>query len=338
MSGLTKNLKNWLDRKGKSTSSSSSTEAAGANSDTKTISDDPIISDPPEFFTDYPPTSNHESTTTTAERRRAERLRETADAARDRIKLTAEAADRYARIAFKNLRWTVLEALMSDSAKGGGQGLPSRVVRKVRRKAIAAVIGEDEWAKVELQYELDGGAWEDPEAVARAMGALELADAAGGAGGATEGGLFAAWQQMTPLGAHLQNSALRLDWLEKQGYITDRANYNVFASEADMWAWYFMYAYLVVLALFVIWLLVKLLQWGRWAWNRMLHGPGYVQQRKASSPRKIKVKNPVQFRDSPGFTSESESEMSYIRRASRGLLPFSRSKYPPPPGDMYIYI
>lgn len=207
----------------------------------------------------------------------------------EQLKLATEIADKYTTTAFKNLRRSVLQTIMSD-------GGPNSAARKIRRQTITAVLGEEAWKDVESQYDIVGPAWDDAETVTRALGALELADSK------TPHDEWAAWRQISPLSRlTFPDIPQRIQWLEKQGYITDCTSSSHepgYFPTAVAWLYF---GFLFILAFWAIkWLCDKFIG----AWDRIRYGE-FSEEFEATPPknrrRKIvkkptkDIKRPVQY-------------------------------------------
>jgi len=200
--------------------------------------------------------------------------------ASERLKLAKEAADKYTKLAFKNLRRSVLETIMSDGGKNSAS-------RKVRRQAIAAVLGEESWKNVESQYDIVGSAWGNAEAVTRALGALELAESS------TSHSEWDAWAQISPSSpAAFLEIPQRILWLEHQGYITHRTgSLNEPGYLPMIVAWVY-FGFLIILA---FWALKWFQEVWVWSWNRIRYGE-ILEEFEETPPKKRRrqiVKKPT---------------------------------------------
>ncbi|KAF8426082.1 hypothetical protein EV426DRAFT_710562 [Tirmania nivea] len=200
-------------------------------------------------------------------------IKEGTEYAGERLKFAKKAADKYTVLAFTNLRRAVLETIMSD-------GGPNSAARKVRRQTIAAVLGEEAWKGVESQYDIIGPAWDDAEAVTRALGALELADSI------TSYDDWDAWKVISPSsGAAILETPQRIQWLEKQGYIADRTSSYEQGTFLLVAAW----LYFGLLTLLAFWILKRAWEALVWSWGRIRYGE--ISDRfEATPPKKRKSK------------------------------------------------
>jgi len=179
--------------------------------------------------------------------------------------------ERYTTRAFRNLRLSAIWAMLDERVRN------VECIR-TRRQAIIAVLGEEAWKDVALQYAIVGPAWNDAEAVTRALEALELASSA------SSGNEWDAWRKIaTSANAAFLEIPQRIQWLEKHGYITDRTSPSYQPGYYPILIAWVYFAILVTLLPFAV---VKTV---RWLWRRM--GNGVVSEGfEATPPRKRRRK------------------------------------------------
>ncbi|KAF8439608.1 hypothetical protein BGX38DRAFT_1144676 [Terfezia claveryi] len=269
---------------------------------------------------------------THSSKERTDYIKQGTEFASEQFKLGKEIADKYTTLAFKNLRRSVLQTIMSD-------GGPNSAARKVRRQTIAAVLGEEAWKDVESQYDIVGPAWDDAETVTRALGALELADSK------IPHDEWDAWRQISPSSrGTFPDVPQRIQWLEKQGYITDcmTSSYEP-GYFPTVVAWLY-FGFLTILAFWALkWLCDKFI----WTWNRIRYGQIF-EEFESTPPKKRKRKTvkkptgnimrPVRYNLEYHDTVEDEvmpKSMKSVIVVQNSRQGNKRARFRPEPEDYY---
>ena len=259
-----------------------------------------------------------------------EYIKQGTEYASERLKIAKEAADKYTTRAFKNLRRSVLETIMSD-------GGPNSASRKVRRQMITAVLGEEAWKDVESQYDIVGPAWDDAEAVTRGLRALELGDSN------TFQDEWDAWKHISPSSrATFLDIPQRIQWLEKEGYITGSSYEPDYLPMVVAWVYF---GFLIILA---YWAVKWFWEVWIWVWSHIRYDEfsGKYEETPPKKRRRMTVKKPTrdimrpkQYGFDVKFKVEKRVKDEFVPKSKKSAIvvynAYREAKLDP--GSLYYY-